>query len=179
MEKTVSISQVIKNLKASEFFLSCGLPMDYRSGFPVFQVNNGALCLLVPFLKYKITGEVDKTQVFPIRYVISLELPTEKVVFFQNLEYNASFSKVNFDAPVGYFRHESIRQYNKIQYKALYHELLRQYDKVANALLFGREYSLADEARMAQLLQLLAEPSLLPMYKALDLDFFHKYFMKG
>lgn len=48
-----------------------------------------------------------------------------------------------------------------------------------NSLIYCTDYSAEDEKRMKELLQLLVEPSLLPMYKALDNDFYNKYLAKG
>lgn len=179
MIHAISMEQIIKNLKTSGFFLQCKIPMGYSSGFPILQIKNGSLCVTVPYLKYRTTGEVDKTLVFPIRYGISLELPTEKIIGFENYEYKSSFANIDFDKPVGYFRHNAVKQYNKTQYKELRRELMGEYDKVANALLGNAAYGISDEKRMAELLQLLAEPSLLPFYRAIDIDFFNKYLAKG
>ena len=173
------MEQIIRKLKTSEFFLQCKIPMGYSSGFPILQIKNGSLCVTMPYLKYQTTGEADKTLVFPIRYGISMELPTEKIIGFEDYEYKSSFANIDFDKPVGYFRHDAVRQYNKTQYKELRRELLGEYDKVANALLGNAPYSISDEKRMAELLQLLAEPSLLPFYRAIDTDFYNKYLVKG
>ncbi len=179
MSTAISMEQIVKNLKESEFFLQCKIPMGYSSGFPILQIKNGSLCVTVPYLKYQTTGEVDKTLVFPIRYGISLELPTEKIIGFEDYEYKSSFVNIDFDKPVGYFRHDAVKQYNKTQYKELRRELMGEYDKVANALLGDATYGISDEKRMAELLQLLAEPSLLPFYRAIDADFYNKYLTKG
>lgn len=179
MEQTVFIEQVKKNLKSNAFFLNCKIPMGYTAGFPILQVRNGSLCVTFPYLRYKTTGVVDKTLVYPIRYMITMELPTEKIVLFEDLEYNEKFRNIDFRKPVGYFRHEEIRQYNKARYKALYDELMQEYDKVINSLIYCTDYSAEDEKRMKELLQLLVEPSLLAMYKALDNDFYNKYLAKG
>lgn len=179
MMNVISMEQIIKNVKTSEFFLQCKIPMGYSSGFPILQIKNESLCVTVPYLKYRTTGEVDRTLVFPIRYGISLELPTEKVIGFENYEYKSSFAKIDFDKPVGYFRHDEIKQYNKTQYKELRRELMEEYDKVANTILCNAAYGSSDEKRMAELLQLLAEPSLRPFYRAIDADFYNKYFLKG
>lgn len=178
MVDAISMEQIIKNLKTSEFFLQCRIPMGYSSGFPILQIKNGSLCVTVPYLKYRTTGEVDKTLVFPIRYGISLELLTEKVIGFEDYEYKSSFVNIDFDKPVGYFRHDAVKQYNKTQYKQLRRELMGEYDKVANVLLGNAAYNIADEKRMAELLQLLAEPSLLPFYRVIDADFYNKYLAK-
>ena len=175
----ISIEQIKKNLKSADFFLCCKIPIGYRNGFPVLQVKNGSLCVTFPYLKYQITGEVDKTLIYPIRYAISMELPTEKIIGFEDYEYNANFKNVNFDKPIGYFRHDAIRQYDKKQYAAFYQELMEEYDKVIHALLGNGTYHSKDEKRMSDLLKLLVEPSLLPMYKAMDTDFYNKYLEKG
>lgn len=179
MEKRVSIFQVIKNLKASNFFLNCKLPMDYVEGVPVLQIKNKSLCLMIPFFKYQIMEEVDKIKIFPIQYVISLELPTEKIIYFENLEYNPYFQDIDFEKHIGYLHDEVMGKYDKTQYKMLYNELIGQYDKVVNFLLFETEYNVIDEKRMIELLQFFIEPFLLPSYKILDLDFFNKYLKKG
>lgn len=179
MIHTVLMEQIIKNLKKGEFLLQCKIPMGYSSGFPILQIKNGSLCVTVPYLKYQTTGEVDKTLVFPIRYGISLELPTEKIIGFEDYEYKSNFANIDFDKPVGYFRHDAVRKYNKTQYKELRRELMGEYDKVINALLGNASYGISDEKRMGELLQLLAEPSLLPFYRVIDSDFYNKYLAKG
>lgn len=175
----VSIDQVKKNMKSNAFFLNCKIPMGYTAGFPILQIKNDSLCITFPYLRYQTTGVVDKTLVYPMRYLISMELPTEKIISFENLEYNEKFRNIDFRKPVGYFRHEEIRRFNKAEYKSLYDELMCEYDKVINSLIFGVDYGAEDEKRMKELLQLLVEPSLLPMYKALDNDFYNKYLAKG
>lgn len=179
MIQAISMERIMKDLKTSDFFLQCRIPIGYSSGFPVLQIKNESLCVTVPYLQYRTTGEVDKTLVFPIRYGITLELPTEKVIGFEDYEYNSSFGNVDFDKPVGYFRHDALKQYNKTQYRKLRKELMGEYDKVANAILSNEPYSATDEKRMAELLQLLVEPSLLLFYRALDVDFYQKYLEEG
>ncbi len=177
--RMISIEQIKKNLKSDDFFLCCKIPMGYRNGFPVLQVKNGSLCVIFPYLKYQITGEVDKTLIYPIHYAITMELPTEKIIGFEDYEYNADFKNMDFDKPIGYFRHDAIRQYDKKQYAALYQELMEEYDRVIRSLLGNGAYHFKDEKRMSQLLKPLVEPSLLPMYKAIDIDFYNKYLEKG
>lgn len=175
MKQTVSIEKIKKNIKNSGFYLNCKIPMGYTIGFPVLQIRNDCLCIALPYLKYQTTGVVDKTLVFPIRYVIWLELPTEKIIRYEDCEYNEVFRGIDFDKPVGYFRHDAIRQYNKAQYNQLYRELMEAYDKVINAILGKGEYLPEDERKLSRLLQLLMEPSLRSMYKVIDPEFYSKY----
>lgn len=179
MEQIKTVEQIRKNLETNEFFLNCRIPMGYRTVFPILQIKNGSLCITFPYLKYQTTGEVDRTLVFPIKYAVSLELPTEKIIGFEDFEYNENFQKVDFDKPIGYFRHEAVKKYNETEYDRLYHELMAEYDKVIHVLLEGGEYDFSDEKRMAELLQLLVEPFLLPIYQAVDTNFYNKYLVKG
>lgn len=175
MKQTVTVEQVRKNLETGDFFLNCKIPLGYKTVFPILQIRNGSLCIMFPYLKYQTTGEVDKTLVFPVKYAVTLELPTEKAVCFEDFEYNEAFGDVDFDKPIGYFRHEAVREYSRAEYNNLHRELMREYDKVIHMLLVGGGYDSADERRMSELLRLLLEPSLLPIYRVLDRDFYNKY----
>ena len=175
MDNRISIEKIIKEMKTSDFMLNCKMPMGYSAGLPVLQIRNGALCLMIPYLKYKITGEVDKTLVFPIRYTLVLELPEQNIVSFSDLAYNNQFESIDFSKPVGFFRHDSIKKLTKAEYQNTRHELLSLYNKLAEALVFDESFTDADDAKMRELLRLLVEPSLYPMYRALDADFYNKY----
>ena len=92
------------------------------------------------------------------------------------MEYHPAFGKVDFCKPIGYFRHEAIRAYSRKEYQALYQDLMAEYDKVANMLIFGDPYTASDENHMRELLRLLVEPCLRPIYRILDSEFYQKYF---
>lgn len=177
--KQISVKKLIKEIKTSEFVLGCKMEVGYSAGLPILQIKNGILCLTVPYLKYRMTGAVDKTLVYPVRYTVTVALPGEDPVGFSDLSVNPVFEKVDFSKPVGTFRHDSIKQYSKDQYFALKDELYSLYDKTASALLYNAPYAEGDEKRMSELLRLLVEPSLLPIYRALDIDFYNKYLKEG
>lgn len=179
MMKTLSIYEIIKELKTSDFMLSSKMPMGYTAGFPVLRILNGSLCVTVPYLKYQVTGEVDRTLVFPLRYAVTLELPTLNIAAFENYEYRPEFREINFDQPAGYFRHEAIKGFSRKKYKETYREMMNLYDKLICALLGQGPYTAEDEQKFSELLKIMVEPSLLPMYEAIDRDFFSKYLAKG
>lgn len=175
MDKKICVKEILREVKTSPFLLYCEMPMGYVEGLPILQIRNGNLCLLIPFLRYQITGEVDKTLVYPIRFAVTVLLPEGKVMGYQDLKIHPQFAKVDFTKPVGLFRHEAIKGFTKSEYAKKREELLGMYDKVANALLYGGEYTEEDEEAMRKLLQIMVEPSQLPIYKALDEDFYEKY----
>lgn len=171
----INIRQIIKNLVKSEFYFHSGIYMGYVDGLPLLQVVNGKLCMLVPFLKYKITGEVDKTLVYPIRYVYRVTLPDGKIVGYEDCSVDAAFAEVDFEKPIGFFRHESVKCYTKQQFMEEKEKLYGMYGKIAEAILYGAPYSAEDEEAFKTLLNIIIEPSLKPIYKVLDKDFYDKY----
>ena len=173
--KNISVENIIKQLKTSEFTLNCRMPMGYSSGLPILQIKNDSLCLTIPYLKYKVTGVVDKTLVYPIRYTISVELPENHVVGFSDLSFNKAFEKVDFNKPIGFFRHDSIKNLDKNEYKAKRAELMALYSKLADSLIYGTEFTKEDDNNMKTLLRLLVEPSQYPIYKSLDKDFYNRF----
>ncbi len=175
MDKKTDIKKLLKSLKTDDFVLGCKMPMGYSYGLPVLKIANGSLCMVVPFLKYKMTGVVDKTLIYPIRNTVTLSLPEKTFIGFEDLRFDEKFAGVEFSKPIGYFRPEKLKNVNKSEYNKLKDELYESYNKVIDALLYDGEYSEADEARMKELLNLLVEPCLYPLYKAIDKDFYEKY----
>lgn len=175
MTNQINVKDILRGTKSDSFILNCNMPMGYSAGLPILHIRNEELCLTIPFLKYRVTGQVDKTLVYPIRYTTTMLLPEKTFIEFRNLAYQPRFQKVDFSKPVGLFRHEAVKHLTKQEYQSARDELLGLYDKVIRALLYGEEYGAQEEQRMKQLLQMLVEPSLLPIYKALDGDFYNKY----
>lgn len=167
--------EVLSGLKKSNFVHICSLPMGYVHGLPILHIKNDRLCMTVPYLKYKITGEIDKTYVYPIKFTVTVSLPENKIIAFRDLEFEPAFKNVDFFKPVGLFRHDAIKHLTKKEYAVKKDELFSQYDRVINSLLYSGEYSVTDEQKMSELIQLLIEPSLKPIYKVLDSDFYNKY----
>lgn len=170
-----STEALIKKLKTNAFILNSSMPMGYVPGLPILCILNGNLCMKVPFLKYKVTGEVDKTFVYPVKYVATITLPEEQIVAFEDLYFRDSFAKVIFSNPVGVFRHEAIKNLDKQAYDNLRSKLYAEYDKIVTSLASGQPYPASDEAEFKHLFNLLIEPSLRPFYKAIDLSFAKKY----
>ena len=65
------------------------------------------------------------------------------------------------------------------QYKEAYHQLMKCYDALISALLSGAEVSRQEHEEMSRLMQMLMEPSVMPMYRVLAPDFYDRYLMKG
>ena len=173
--KNIDVAQIVKKVKTGDFYKHCALPLGYVDGYPVLSIKNSKLCLVIPFLKYKVTGEVDKTLVYPIRYLITVSVEDEKVIGFENLEYAAPYRKIDFEKPIGFFRHEAVKKYNKNEFKEKRAELYDMYSKVAMAILYNAPYTENDDAEFKELLNTLLEPSLRPIYAAIDKDFNDNY----
>lgn len=152
------------------------IPMGYTPGIPTLAIKQDNLCLVVPFVRYKITGEKDKTLVFPIRYVAEYILPECVLVKFEDLAYSPLSGKVDFEKPCGLFRHKAIENLSKAEYNNLRNSTLESFDKVTDVLLDGKPYSVADLELMKSQLQRIVEPSLWSFYRILSPDFYTKYF---
>lgn len=177
MNKKVNVSKILKALKTNALILNAKMPLGYGCGIPTVQIRNGYLCLTVPYLKYKMTGKVDKTLVYPIRNVATVSLPEGDVVAFEDLRYDKRFEKVDFSQPIGLFRHDAIKELSQKEYNEKIDEIYTLYDKMIAALLYGEEYSDADDLKLGELIRMIVEPSLWPIYKAIDEDFYNKYFV--
>ena len=130
MEKQVNVSKILKSLKTNEFILNSRMPLGYGFGIPILQIKNDNLCMVIPYLKYQITGEVDKTLVYPIRNTFTMILPEQTFIGFEDLRFDKRYAKLNFSKPVGTFRHESIKHLTKQEYADLKQELYSLYDKL-------------------------------------------------
>lgn len=155
------------------------IPMGYTPGIPMLSVRQDNLCLVVPFLRYKITGEKDKTLVFPIRYVAEYLIPEKVMVKFEDLAYTPLAEKVNFDKACGLFRHKAIENLSKQEYEILRDKTLTSLDKIAEVLLEGASYSKMEHELMCSQLQTIVEPSLWNFYHLLAPEFYNKYFTNG
>lgn len=175
MKKEISVEKILKDLLSNEFVLNGRIPLGYGAGMPVLKIRNDYLCLVVPYLKYQVTGEVDKTLVYPIRNTVTVLLPEGIPVGFEDMRLNEKFANLDFSLPVGVFRHEAIKDMTKQEYAKAKTEIFALYDKLICSLLYDGEYSDADDARLKELLSKMTEPSLKPMYRAISPDFYNKY----
>lgn len=179
MNNGFSTETLIKRLKTNAFILNSSMPMGYVPNLPILCILNGNLCMKIPFLKYKVTGEIDKTFVYPVRYVATVIIPEEQVVAFEDLSLQKSFANVIFSDPIGTFRHDAIKDYDKRAYDNLRSSLYEEYDKIVESLVNeGKGYSSDDEIKFKSLFNTILEPSLHPFYKAIDIDFSKKYIIE-
>ena len=175
MTKTFSTIDLFKKLKTNAFILNSRMPMGYVPGLPILCILNENLCMKVPFLKYKVTGKPDKTLVYPIRYVATIIIPEGHVVCFEDLALHKAFANMDFLAPIGTFRHEAVKDWDKKAYDNLRSDLLCAYDKIVNSLAFGDTYSADEERTFKDMFNRILEPSLRPFYKVIDPIFANKY----
>ncbi|MCR4784919.1 MAG: hypothetical protein K6A35_10485 [bacterium] len=171
----IDVNKLIKDLRHSELYRQCRLPLEYSEGLPMLEKVGQRVLLQIPYLCYRITGQKDRTLVYPLRYLITLELPSGKMVRFADLSLEVRFAKVDFARPVGLFRHEAVRHLNRAQYRQQRSELLKLYGVIAQALLEGNEPGAQHVQQMSDLLKMLLEPSLWPMYVVINEDFCQRF----
>mgnify|MGYP004458928239 FL=1 len=152
------------------------LPLGYVQTIPVFSIKeNGDLCLKVPFLKYRVTGIVDKTEVYPVKYLVTRLFPERTLLSCEDLAKNVAFSQVDFSHPIGYFRHEAAQKLDAQAYNKAQQELYTLYDALGDSLIKGIYSPVEKEKRLKELLKVLVAPYLHRFYKAIDKNFYEKY----
>ena len=149
--------------------------MGYVDALPILQIKNSTLCLVIPFLKYKVTGQVDKTLVYPIKYTVTVSLHDGRIINFEDLSVNPAFENVDFDAPIGTFRHDSVKHLDKHTFREEKDKLYKMYDRMIDAILNGSDYGNEEDEEFMDEINMMLEPSLKPIYKILDSDFYNKY----
>jgi len=153
--------------------------MGYVPGMPVITIKNDQLVAEVPFLRYKATGEVDRTLVYPIKYVLEYLIPEGQLVGFKDLTIENGFEDFDFDKVIGFFRHEAVKQMDREIFAAYKAETLTKFDKLVNFLLGDTEnYTAEDDKSLASSLQTIIEPFVSKHYAILDEDFYNKYLKK-
>lgn len=175
MEKKYSTEAIIKSLKTNKCIQYSNFLLGYVPGLPILTILNGKPCMKVPYLKYKITGEEDKTLVYPVRYVVTVSLPEGTVVGLEDLSYSKPFAKVEFNTPVGLFRHDAVKNLDKKAYSKVRSALFLEYDKIVKHLVFGEAYTDEDEKHFKALLNVVIEPSVVPFYTAINAEFVDRY----
>jgi len=155
------------------------IPMGYVPGMPIITIKNEQLVAVIPFLRYKVTGEVDRTLVYPIKYVIEYLIPEAQVVSFRDLSVEEHYVNKNFDEVLGFFRHESIKDLDKHEFVLFKEKVLVQYDDLVNFLLGESDlFTQSNEIEFKSNLQTIIEPFILNLYAELDIDFYNKYLKK-
>ncbi len=165
MSEYKKMNEIIQEIKNSNIMLS--MPLGYTNGYPILTVKNARVCAVIPYLKYKVTGIKDKTEVYPIRYLVTYSVKDGVITAFEDLKENKLFAEADFSKPVGLFRHDSIKDLGKTEYKEKQAELYEMYDSFAAAMIEGGEYPAAKLKEFRALLSKMLEPSLKPFYEAL------------
>ena len=106
-DKKYCISKLLKTIKSRDE-VRLLLPLGYIPGMPIISIKNEQLVAMIPFLRYKKTGEKDRTLVYPIKYVLEYLIPEEKLVVFKDLSLDNNFANINFNQSIGFFRHDAI-----------------------------------------------------------------------
>lgn len=166
--------EVLKNLKTNAGLMG-NLPLGYTHGIPMLSLRNDTPCLVVPYLKYQITGEVDKTRVFAPRFVATATMKNGSVVKFEDLAYDSRFEEIDFNKPIGLFRHQAIKHLGKNDYKKVRNHLYFMLDKLSSSMTGESEFNEMDLMKLTQLASLLIEPSVKPFYHAINKSFFELY----
>lgn len=155
------------------------IPMGYNPGIPALSVRAGNLCIEVPYVRYKVTGEKDRTLVYPIRFVATYLVPEFTMISFCDLAYTPEGEDTDYDVAVGHFRHHAIASLSHSDYEQLREATLSSISHLSMKLLGEDPGTPRLEPELRHQLQTIVEPSLYPFYKSIAPEFFNKYISHG
>ena len=174
MEKLIKIDELIKKVKQSPIAKEL-IPMEFGSGWPIISIRKGKIAISIPYYKV-ILCENEKTELYPLYYLITVVLPNYEIIEFSNLKFDKRFSQVDFSAVAGYFRHEGIMNLNKSEYADEKQKLYDFYDELIFSI--SNSVTFKNEEKMQELFSRLLEPGLSCFYKMLSNSFYERYMMK-
>lgn len=166
--------EILKKLKTNTL-ISSNIPMGYTPGVPMLTLQNDVPCLIIPYLRYQMTGEVDKTRVFAPRFVVTVTMNNCSIVKYEDLTYDSRFEEVDFNKPIGLFRHTAIRHLKKDDYKKLRNQLYSLLDRLSSSMMGELEFDEEDSMTLTRLIGILLEPSVKPFYYVINKSFFEIY----
>ena len=171
------------------------IPLGFKAGAPLIRCQGDKVLLTVPYARYKTTGNIDGTLVYPMAYAATFvalpepQIPESlaaaakgkrtffpgKLVSFRALSFDPAFADVNFGKPIDTFRHEAIKGMSREQYEKEILTLYAAYEKVVGACLAGEAPAAMDKMNLKQLLGELIVPNQKAMYQKLDDEFYQTY----
>lgn len=174
-DKNTPVSSLYKTLKTREE-VRLLIPMGYVPGMPILTLRNGRLILSIPFLRYKITGEVDRTLVFPVKFILDYAMPEGRLAGFRDLALDPEFERLDFDKVIGFFRHEAAKHLDRKAFEALRDDTLRLYDELV-LILAGKKEGDNEKVNKAlsDNLHILVEPFVARQYARIDPEFAGMY----
>lgn len=150
------------------------VPLGLGQGFPMLDIVGNRLLVTVFYYRV-IPRKDDKTLIMPPEYVLSFDYPSGKLARFEAVRMSPRGKGLDFERPVGTFRHDAIKNLDRAAYQAKKDELLALLDKLIANLGGEGEFTDDDERQLAELYQLLTEPSLHPVYRSCAPAFFSRF----
>ena len=148
--------------------------MDRGYGFPMLSIVGDRLLVTVFYYRV-LPRKDDKSLIMPPEYVLSFDYPSCRLASFEALRMSPHAEGVDFEKPVGTFRHDAIKDLDRAAYQAKRDELNALLDKLIANLGGEGEFTDEDERQLAALYQLLTEPSLHPAYRICAPQFFSRF----
>lgn len=173
----MTAAEIWQNLHKTSFYTQCLIPLGYTAGLPALHLQEKQASLSIPYLRYQMTGAVDKTLVFPPRFLFRFEWPSARITGFWDLAAEEKFRDVDFDTPLGLFRHESVRHMDRSLYRRKRSELLELSEKLLSAAKQGKRPDPRDEEAFRLLYNIMLEPFLKPLYREFAPDFSQRFLL--
>lgn len=169
----IEIREFLKKVNTSPV-VRAYVALDRGQGFPMLDIVGDRLLVTVFYYRV-LPREGDKSLVMPPEYVLSFDYPSGKLARFEALRMSERGQEVDFERPVGTFRHEAIKELDQSDYFAKRDELYALLDRLIANLGGEGEFDADDERSLSALYRLLVEPSLYPAYRICAPRFFSRF----
>ena len=169
----LSVKDFLKKANAGPVVRS-SVPMGLGASLPVLSIVSDHLLVSVFYYRC-VPRPNDGTLIMPPDCALALDYPSGRLASFEALRMSPRATGVDFERPVGTFRHEAIRHLDREGYQAKKDELFALLDKLVAHLGGSGDFGEKDEEALRDLYRMLAEPSLLPAYRTLSPQFFSRY----
>jgi hypothetical protein len=150
------------------------VPMEAGIGWPIPVRRTPGIYLRLPLFGMSRTDA--RTQLSPPFAMITLDFGTGRPVEYQDFGYTRPWPPAPAE-PVGEFPHDAVRGLTTGDYLKARERLFECYDGLVASLRDGGPFTEATE--FAELLGRLAEPSLLPYFRALGPKFYERFLGPG
>lgn len=172
----ITIQEFLKKINTGNIVRS-SIPMGLGAGLPMIDIRGERLLVSVFYYRAVLRPE-DKTLIMPPEYGLTVEYPGMQLVNFQDFRMDPRFAGTSFDKPVGTFRHKEIMHLNRGEYKACKERLYGLINKLIAYLGDEGEFDEKDEKELSEIFTMLAEPSLLPVYRLMAPQFCQRFVRK-
>ncbi len=176
MIENISVKKLIDDFNHSDFRMK-SIPQEMVPGWPCLEKIGKTICLTLPFFSRRMEDD-GRVALFPIWCSVTVPIGNpDRILDFTIYPMSKKWSDTNYEKPVGYFKHEALKDVTKTEYISMRDELYGYIDEMAKAVYNGVPFKNAKAA--SELFKKLMEPGLYPYYLRINQKFYSFFCREG